>query len=317
MQRYIIRRLLLMIPTLFGVTFVVFLLVRSIPGDVADIISGSYGAASPEARAALQKEFGLDQNIPKQYVTWIGEVGRLDFGKSLLSGRTVSGELQARLPVTLELGVIAILFSLLISVPIGVISAVRQDSAADYIGRSFAISLLSAPGFWIGTILITLAGRYFVWGIPPRTYPGFTDDPISNLKAMAVPGFILGGALAGGVMRFTRSSMLEVLRQDYVRTAWAKGLSERVVVIRHALRNALIPVVTLIGLQLPIVVGGSVIIEQVYSIPGMGRYYIASVNQHDYPVIQAINLIVASVVVFANLGVDVLYSVIDPRIRYA
>ncbi len=316
MQRYIIRRLLLMIPTLIGVTFIVFILVRSIPGDVSAILGGAFGA-DPANKAAIQKEFGLQDNIAKQYLTWSGEIVRLDFGKSLVSGRTVNNELSNRLPVTLELGIIAIITSLLIAVPIGVISAIRQDTAADYAGRSFAIGLLAAPNFWVATLLVTLAGRYFVWGVPPRTYIFFTDNPYANIKFMLVPGFLLGAGLAGGVMRFTRSSMLEVLRQDYIRTAWSKGLRERVIVVRHALRNALIPVITVVGLQLPILVGGSVIIEQIYAIPGMGQYYIASVNNYDYPVIQAINLIVATVVVFTNLGVDILYSVIDPRIRYA
>jgi peptide/nickel transport system permease protein len=316
MQRYIIRRLLLMIPTLLGVTFIVFILVRSIPGDISAVLAGPFGA-DPANRSAILKEFGLNDNIAKQYVTWLGEIVRFDFGKSLISGRTVSSELSHRLPVTFELGVLSILVSLLIAIPVGILSAIRQDTAADYAGRSFAIGLLAAPNFWIATILITMAGRYFLWGVPPRTYTNFSDNPYLNLKSMLVPAFILGAGLAGGVMRFTRSSMLEVLRQDYIRTAWSKGLRERVIVVRHALRNALIPVVTVVGLQLPILVGGSVIIEQIYSIPGMGRYYIASVNNYDYPVIQAINLIVAAVVVFTNLGVDVLYSVIDPRIRYA
>jgi peptide/nickel transport system permease protein len=317
MQRYILRRILLMIPTLLGVTLVVFFLVRSIPGDVTDLFSGNYGAQTPEQKAALQKEFGLDKNIPAQYVEWLGKTVRFDFGDSLISARSVNSELSGKLPITLELGVLAIFFSLIIAIPVGVISAIRQDTAVDYAGRSFAIGLLAIPGFWLGTILITLAGRYFIWGVPPTQYVGITENPIANLKLMAVPAFILGGGLSGGVMRFTRSSMLEVLRQDYIRTAWSKGLRERSIVIRHALRNALIPVITVIGLQLPILVGGSVIIEQVYSIPGMGRYYISAVDQHDYPVIQAINILVASVVVFTNLGVDVLYSVLYPRIRYA
>jgi peptide/nickel transport system permease protein len=316
MQRYIIRRLLLMIPTLLGVTFIVFILVRSIPGDISVILAGPFGS-DPANRAAIQKEFGLDDNLVSQYIHWLGEIVRLDFGKSILSGRSITDELSNRLPVTLELGLLAILMSLLISIPIGVLSAIRQDSWADYVGRSFAIGLLAAPSFWLAAIAITLAGRYFLWGVPPRTYPFFQDDPIANLKALAMPAFILGAGLAGGVMRFTRSSMLEVLRQDYIRTAWSKGLHERAIIIRHALRNALIPVVTLIGLQLPLIVGGAVIIEQVYSIPGMGRYYISSVNQYDYPAIQAINLIVATAVIVTNLGVDILYSVIDPRIRYS
>jgi peptide/nickel transport system permease protein len=225
--------------------------------------------------------------------------------------------LQDRLPVTFELSILAIFFSLVIAIPVGIISAIRQDTAADYVARSFAISLLAVPGFWVGLLLITLASRYFTWGVPPESYTKFTADPIANLKHLFVPALILGAGLSGGVMRFTRSAMLEVLRQDYIRTAWAKGLRERVIIMRHAMRNALIPVVTVVGLQLPILVGGTVIIEQVYSIPGMGRYYVESVNTLDYPVIQAINVIVALVVVFANLAVDLLYSVLDPRIRYS
>ena len=316
MQRYIIRRLLLMIPTLLGVTFIVFILVRSIPGDISVILSGPFGS-DPANRKAILKEFGLDDNIVKQYITWLGEIVRFDFGKSLLSGRSITDELSNRLPVTLELGVLAIIMSLLIAIPIGVLSAIRQDTWADYAGRSFAIGLLAAPSFWLAALAITLAGRYFLWGVPPREYPFLQDDPISNIKALLMPAFILGAGLAGGVMRFTRSSMLEVMRQDYIRTAWSKGLHERAIIVRHALRNALIPVVTLVGLQLPLLVGGAVIIEQIYAIPGMGRYYISSVNQYDYPAIQAINLIVATFVIVTNLGVDILYSVIDPRIRYS
>jgi peptide/nickel transport system permease protein len=316
MQRYIIRRLLLMIPTLIGVTFVVFILVRSVPGDVADNIFGQFGAASPEQREAIHKEFGLDQNIPQQYVNWLGDIVRFDFGNSILSARSVNSELSNRIPVTVELGLLAIFFSLIIAIPIGILSAIRQDSIFDYIGRSFAIGLLAIPGFWLGTILITMAGRYFIWGVPPTAYVPFTEDPIGNIKNLAMPAFILGAGLSGGVMRFTRSSMLEVLRQDYIRTAWSKGLRERVIVVRHAMRNALIPVITVIGLQLPILIGGSTIIEQVYSIPGMGRYDLSAVTNADYPVIQAINVLIAFVVVFTNLGVDILYSVLDPRIRY-
>jgi len=255
--------------------------------------------------------------LPVQYVRWMSDVLRFDLGKSILSSRTVTSELENRLPVTFELGLLAIFFSMLVAIPIGIISAIRQDSWADYVGRSFAIGLIAIPGFWVGTLLITFAGRYFTWGVPPKSYVDFTDNPIGNLRMMIVPAMILGAGLSGGVMRFTRSTMLETLRQDYIRTAWSKGLRERVIIVRHALRNALIPVVTVIGLQLPLLVGGTVIIEQVYSIPGMGRYYITAVNTHDYPVIQGINLIVAAVVVFANLGVDVLYSILDPRIRYS
>ncbi|MBI5949602.1 MAG: ABC transporter permease [Chloroflexi bacterium] len=317
MQRYLVRRLLLMIPTLLGVTFVVFVMIRAVPGDIVTLIAGDYGAANPETKAALLKEYQLDDNIPTQYARWLGELARFDLGKSIISDRTVGSELKTRLPVTFELGIMALFFSVVIAVPIGIISAVRQDTPVDYAGRSFAIGLLAAPGFWIAIMLITLAGRYFTWGVPPKTYIFIQDNPLGNIRMMLVPALILGGGLSGSVMRFTRSTMLETLRQDYIRTAWSKGLRERSVIVRHALRNALIPVVTVIGLQLPILVGGTVIIESVYSIPGMGRYYITSVNNHDYPVIQGINILVAAIVVFTNLGVDMLYSVLDPRIRYS
>jgi peptide/nickel transport system permease protein len=317
MQRYIARRLLLMIPTLLGVTFVVFVMVRAVPGDVIDQILGEYGAGDRETKEALLKEYSLDGNIASQYVRWLGNVVQLDFGKSVISNRSVMGELRNYLPVTLELSLLAIFFSLLIAIPVGIISAIRQDTIIDYICRSFAIGLLAIPGFWVGLMLITMAGRYFTWGVPPRSYIPFTEDPIGNVRMLIVPAMILGAGLSGGVMRFTRSTMLEVLRQDYVRTAWSKGLRERVIITRHVMRNALIPVVTVVGLQLPVLVGGTVIIETVYSIPGMGRYYVSSVNQLDYPVIQAINVLVALVVVFANLGVDLIYSVLDPRIRYS
>jgi peptide/nickel transport system permease protein len=305
-----------MVPTLFGVTFVVFVMIRAVPGDVVDLVLGEYGAGDEATKEALRKEYSLDGNVAVQYVRWLGDLARFDFGNSIISGRSVTGELNNYLPVTLELSLLAIFFSLLIAIPVGILSAIRQDTIWDYIGRSFAIGLLAVPGFWIALMLITMAGRYFTWGVPPKSYIAFTDDPIGNLRMLAVPSMILGAGLSGGVMRFTRSTMLEVLRQDYVRTAWSKGLRERVIITRHVLRNALIPVVTVVGLQLPILVGGTVIIETVYSIPGMGRFYVNAVNSLDYPVIQGINVLVALVVVFANLGVDLIYSVLDPRIRY-
>lgn len=317
MQRYIFRRLLLMIPTLLGVTMIVFTIVRAVPGDVVDQITGEYGAGSPETKAALRKEYSLDGNIAVQYTRWLGDIVRFDLGSSILSNRSVTSELSSRMPVTLELGVMALFFSLIIALPIGILSAIRQDTWADYFGRSFAIGLLAAPGFWVAILLITLAGRYFTWAVPPKSYIPLTSDPIGNIRMLWVPALILGAGLSGSVMRFTRSAMLETLRQDYIRTAWSKGLRERAIVIRHALRNALIPVITVVGLQLPLLVGGTVIIESIYSIPGMGRYYIAAINSQDYPVIQAINLLVAIVVIFANLGVDIMYSVLDPRIRYS
>ena len=317
MQKYILRRIILMIPTLFGLTFLVFAMVRLVPGDIVALIAGDFGATSPEVRAAILTDFGLDANIPLQYVRWLGDIARFDIGTSLLSGRSVTSELSDRLPVTIELGLLALSFNVLLGIPIGVISAIRQNTTADYVGRSLAIGMLAAPNFWIALLLITFAGKYFTWGVPPTVYVGITEDPIANLKLMLVPALILGASSSGGVMRFTRTAMLEVLRQDYIRTAQSKGLTERAVIVRHALKNALIPVVTVIGLGIPGIVGGSVIIEAVYSIPGMGRYYISAVQQLDFPVVQAINLISAVVIVFANLGVDLSYAWLNPRIRYS
>ncbi len=321
MQRYLVQRLLLSIPTMIGVTMVVFVMVRAVPGDVADQLLGEYGAASPEIKQQILEKYSLNDNIAKQYVTWLGELARFDLGTSIISGRTVQSELGSRLPVTIELGVFAILISLIVALPIGILSAIRQDTAADYVGRSVAIGALAVPNFWIAIVIITIASRWaplgfdLKWAVPGK-YAFFTADPIANLKFIFMPGLLLGAALAGGVMRFTRSSMLEVLRQDYIRTAWSKGLRERVIITQHALKNSLIPVVTVVGLQLPLVVGGSVIIESVYSIPGVGRYYLSAINTLDYPIIQAIVIFAALVVVFANILVDLLYSVLDPRIRY-
>ena len=317
MQTYVARRLLLMIPTLMGLSMIVFVMLRIVPGDVVALIAGDYGAVSPEVKEAMLADFGLDKNIPTQYVNWLGKIASADLGTSLISGRSVTSELSNRLPVTLELGILAMIVSASLAIPIGIISAVRQNTAADYVGRSVAIGFLAAPNFWLAILLITFASRYFTWGVPPTTYVGFLDDPIANLKLMAVPALLLGTGLSGSVMRYTRSTILEVLRQDYVRTAYAKGLENRVVIVRHVLRNAMMPVVTVIGLQLPVVIGGTIIIESVYSIPGMGRYYISSINSLDFPVIQAINVVVALFTVFSILLVDLLYSVLNPRIRYS
>jgi len=317
MQKYLIRRLVLMIPTLFGVTFIVFVMLRSMPGDVTTTLLGDYGAASPELREAILKDFGLDESIPIQYMKWLGKIAQLDLGTSFFSGRSVNKELGDRLVVSTQLGVMALAINLIMGIPIGILSAVRQNSWFDNAGRTLAIGLLAAPNFWIALLLITLAGRYFKWGVPSTSYVQFFDDPIRNLKFTLVPAIILGSSGSGSIMRYTRTAMLEVMRQDYIRTAWSKGLRERVVVVRHAMRNALIPVVTVIGLFIPGIIGGSIIIESIYSIPGVGRYYFSAIRQLDLPVIQAINLLGAVVVVFANLAVDLTYSFLNPRIRYS
>lgn len=317
MQKYVIRRLALMIPTLVGLSMIVFTMIRIVPGDVIALIAGDYGAVDEATKQAMLEDLGLHGNIATQYIRWSRDMLSGDLGTSIISGRSVTSELRSRLPVTFELGAIAIFVSTLFAVPVGVISAIRQNTWSDYTGRSLAIGFLAAPNFWIAIMLITLASHYFTWGVPSTSYTRFFVDPVTNLKFMMVPSILLGFGLSGSVMRYTRSAVLEVMRQDYVRTAHAKGLSQRVVVVRHVLKNALIPVVTVVGLQLPVVIGGTVIIESVYSIPGMGRYYISSINQLDFPVIQAINLVVATFTVFSILGVDLLYSVLNPRIRYS
>ena len=316
LQKYIIRRLALMVPTLFGLTLLVFTLLRLMPGDIVALIAGEYGAADAETKAAIMKDFQLDEAVPIQYVKWLGRMARLNMGDSLISGRSVMEELGGRLPVTIEMGLLALFFNISIGIPVGIFSAIRQNSAVDYGGRTLAVGLLSAPNFWIALLLIAMAGRYFHWAVPSTTYTPLWVDPVRNLKMVIVPALILGGAGSGGIMRYTRTAMLDVLRQDYIRTAWSKGLKENTIVVRHALRNALIPVVTVIGLTIPNLVGGSVIMETVYSIPGVGRYYITALNQKDLPVVQGINLMTALVVVFANLAVDITYSWLNPRIRY-
>ena len=320
MQQYLLRRLLLVVPTIIGVTIVVSLIVQILPGDAVDILTDQQSGSPEELaqfREDLRHELRLDRSWPEQYADWIWGVVQGDFGTSLVSSeRTVWEDLSARIPVTLELAFIALVVGVLIGVPIGVFSALRQDTLGDYAGRSVAIGLLAIPNFWIATIIISILIPLV--GLPslPIRYHGLFADPIENLKQMWVPGTILGLGLAGITMRLTRSQMLEVLRQDYVRTAWAKGLRERTIIGRHALRNALIPIVTVIGVQISIVISGSVVMESIFVLPGMGLRLIRALGARDIPVILAINLFVAIAVVLANLIIDLAYSTIDPRIRY-
>jgi peptide/nickel transport system permease protein len=311
---YLARRLLLVVPTLLGVTLVVFSLVRLLPGDAVSMLLQDYAYAkdADELRARL----GLDLPFHIQYLGWLGGLLQGNLGTSLRSNEPVTIELSNRMPVTAELGLMAMAIGLLIAVPVGVISAVRQDTRTDYLARGVAIGMLAIPGFWLGTLVITLPSIWWQW-TPPLRYTKLWEDPGKNLGQMIIPAIILGIALSGTVMRLTRAQMLEVLRQDYVRTASAKGLDEWAVVLRHALRNAFIPVLTLLGLEVAIVVGGAVVIENVFALPGIGRYLLEGIQYRDYPVIQALNLIFATVIVLTNLMVDLLYAVFDPRVRYS
>ena len=313
MRNYVLRRLLVAIPSLLIASFIVFTLPRLIPGDVVQLMleEKAYGKDLEELRAKL----GLDRPIPVQYATWLGAVGRGNLGESLWTRQPVLTELARRLPVTATLGVMALAVAIVIGIPIGVIAAVRQDGVLDFFARSAAILGLSIPAF-VTAILVTLLPAIW-WGWTPRVrFVEFSTDPTSYVLQFILPAIILGIASAAGIMRLTRVMLLEVLRQDYVRTAWAKGLREPVVVLKHALKNAVIPVVTVLGLQVASIAGGAVIIEWIFGIPGMGQFLVDAIVQRDYPVIQGINLIIVVIIVLTNLTVDLVYAVLDPRIRY-
>ncbi|HYU19056.1 MAG TPA: ABC transporter permease [Chloroflexota bacterium] len=313
MHLYLAQRLSLVLPTLVGVSIVVFLLVRLLPGDAVTMLLQDYAYAkdADELRAKL----GLDRPIYVQYVDWLGGALRGDLGTSLRSKTPVGEELLNRMPVTAELGVLAMLVALAVAIPVGVLAAVRQDTGADYVARSAAIGMLAIPSFWLGTLVITLPSVWWQW-TPPLRYTRLLDDPGKNLGHVAIPAIILGLALSGSLMRLTRAQMLEVMRQDFVRTAAAKGLTERAVIFRHALKNAFIPVLTLLGLQVSILVSGTVVLESIFVLPGMGRYLLEAVQYRDYPIIQGLNLIFATVIVLSNLAVDLLYGWLDPRVKY-
>ena len=335
MRSYLIRRLLLIIPTLFILTIIVFLAVRFIPGDVIDVMVAEmeawHAAGADLDRQALERMLGLDVPVYVQYGRWLGVLPTPDwitgeshfrgllqgtFGESLFGGAfTIEEIIIGRLPVTIELGALSILIGLVIALPVGVYSAIRQDTAADYVGRTAAIIGLATPNFWLGIMVMLYPAIWWGWSPPIELIP-FAEDPLGNLGMFLIPALILGTALAASTMRMTRTMMLEVLRQDYIRTAWSKGLRERVVVMRHAIKNALIPVVTLVGLQLPLLVGGSVIVELIFALPGIGRMFVDALDGRDYPVVSAINLIFAAAVLAINLMIDVFYAFLDPRVRY-
>jgi peptide/nickel transport system permease protein len=319
MRAYLIRRLLLTIPTLLILSMLVFLSVRFIPGDIIDVLmqqmmlTGGIGDAD---REAVERMLGLDQPIYVQYGRWLGDIllnGSL--GTSLLHEWEVGERILGRLPVTLELGFLAILIGLVIALPVGIYSAIRQDRLGDYVGRSVAIIGLATPNFWLGIMVMVYPAIWWGW-TPPITMVPFFEDPLANLSGLFIPSLILGTAGAAAVMRMTRTMMLEVLRQDYIRTAWSKGLKEKVIVLRHTIKNALIPVVTLIGLQLPILVGGSVIMENIFNLPGLGRLLLIALSDRDYTVVSGVNLVFGTVVLLNNLLIDMIYAYLDPRIRY-
>ena len=324
-----------MVVTLFMVSILVFLSIRLIPGDIVDSLiaelqrsSGTYVGVLD--REALERLWGIDVPIHVQYGRWMGVLQRPDpvtgedsysgifqgsLGTSMKQGAPVTEMILRRIAVTIELGLMAIVIACLIALPIGIYSAIRQDTVGDYVGRIVAIIGLSTPNFWLAMMVMLYPALYLGWS-PPVELISFRQDPLGNLGQFIIPAVILGTSLSAMTMRMTRTMMLEVLRQDYIRTAWSKGLKERVVVTRHALKNALIPVVTIVGASLPIVIGGAVIMENIFALPGMGRLMINSLLQRDYTVVSGVNLVVATGVVVANLLVDISYAYLDPRIRY-
>ena len=313
MRRYVLRRLLVAIPSLLIASVIVFSLPRLIPGDVVQLMLEEKAYAKD--LDALRAKLGLDRPVYVQYFEWLGKVGRGDLGESLWTRRPVIEELARRLPVSLELGLLALGFAVVMAVPVGIIAATRQDTLADYAARSIAILGLSVPGFWIATLVVLLPAIWWGWS-PPIHFTEFSKDPWAHVSQFLLPAFILGLASAAAIMRLTRAMLLEVLRQDYVRTAWAKGLRELPVVLKHSLKNAMIPVITVLGIRVAQILGGTVIFELIFGLPGMGRFLFDAINQRDYPVIQGVNLIIVSVVVLINLMVDAAYAWLDPRIRY-
>lgn len=314
MGEYVTRRLLALIPTLIFASLIVFLAVRAIPGDVIDQMLAQNDISSGQDRAKIEAALGLDRPIYEQYFRWLGSITQGDLGNSLWTNTPVGEQILERLPITFELGLLALIVSITAAIPIGIYSAVRQDTAGDYIARSFSILMLSVPSFWLGTLVMVFPAVWWRWS-PGLEYIPFFTDPIGNLSHMLPPAILLGLSLSALTMRMTRTMMLEVLRQDYIRTARAKGLRESVVIFRHALRNSLIPVVTLIGLQAPLLIGGAVVLEQIFVVPGMGMLLLEAVSQRDYPVISGVFLVVGVGVLLINLIVDLSYGFLDPRVR--
>jgi peptide/nickel transport system permease protein len=305
------------------ITFVVLRV--ALPADVVDILMGEYGGRDAEIRKRIEKEIGLDSSIPQQYAEWLGLgwfVGGPDgilqgyLGESLHSGRSVVSELKRRVPVSFELGLWAQLSAIAFSIPLGVWSALKQDEWPDYGLRSFAILLNAVPGFWIAVLIITFGSLWFNWA-PPLEYEYLFENPLRHFQIMILPAILIGLTPGAGLLRLVRTQMLEVLRQDYIRTAQAKGLNQATVLYGHALRNALIPVVTVIGVGLPNIIAGTVVFEYIFLIPGMGRYLVEAVQSLDYPVIEGLILVFALILILSVVLVDISYAIIDPRIRLA
>ncbi|HEX9420560.1 MAG TPA: ABC transporter permease, partial [Methylomirabilota bacterium] len=313
---YVIRRLLLSVPVLLLSSLIVFGLMRVMPGDALTALMGESGNVSAKDLQKLRVELGLDRPYVEQYGIWLWQMVSLNPGYSIFTNEPIPVALKKAIPVTLELAALAIVLGLIIAIPVGVLSATRQDTTSDYVGRVVAVSGLSIPDFWLGTLVITFAAIWFHW-IPPIGYVSLWESPWRNLQQFLLPAGILGFRLSAATMRMTRSTVLEVLREDYVRTAWAKGLAGRIVVYKHALKNALIPVITIVGGQLGVLLAGTVVVETIFALPGMGRLTVEAILYRDYPIVQTNVMLVAATLVALNLVVDLAYAWLDPRIRYS
>ncbi len=315
MTNYIIRRLLGAVLVLLLMSIVVFRLVHWLPGDAMLVKVGEAGRISPERLAQARDEMGIDRPLVTQYTRWLGGVVRGDLGRSLIWDEGVATRIRKGLPITIELALLGSAVALLIAVPVGVLSAIKQDTPIDYVTRVIAITGLAVPGFWLATLLILYLTLWFHW-TPPLRYTPFFEDPWTNLQTFVIPAAVLGFGLGAGLTRMTRSTVLEVLRNDYIRTARAKGLRERMVIGRHVLKNAMIPVVTIFGLQFTGLLGGSVIMESLFSLPGVGGVTFQAVSQRDYTQIQGNALFLGTIAVLMNIVIDVSYAWLDPRIHY-
>ncbi len=316
MRAYLAKRLLLIVPTLLGVASLVFVIMRVIPGDVALLIlGGDSGQIDRQQLAEMHQRLGLDQPMLVQFGKWLWAVLHFDFGASLWTGRPVLEEIVVRLPLSLELALLATVVAVLIAIPFGLLAAVRQDTWVDYVIRVISIGGLAIPSFWAGILVILFLVLRFGWGPPLEFTPPWVD-PWANFQQMVWPVLTVGYRYAAVTTRMTRSTLLEVMREDYIRTAWAKGLRERVIVIRHALKNAMLPVITLIGTEFAFLIGGLVVTETVFTLNGVGRFVVDAVAHRDYPVVQALVFVIATGFVIVNLLIDLTYAWFDPRIRY-
>jgi peptide/nickel transport system permease protein len=315
MRKYILMRLLTLVPILLGVSFLVFSLFWIIPGDAVDIMIGDQSFGNPAARDALRHSLNLDRPFYVQYGMWLWKAVQGDLGTSVISGQKVTGEILSRFPVNLQLMAVALFFVVAVGIPVGLLSAYRQFSYIDHLVRFVTTLGYSIPNFWAATLIVLAASLYLRW-LPVLDYVPFSENPLASLRSTLIPGFVLGLSAVSYIVRMTRSSVLDTLRQDYVRTARAKGMTERVVLLVHVLKNSLIPVVTVLGVQVGIMIGGFVLTEEVFVLPGVGRLLLMAIQQRDFMIVTGTILFMAAFFVVINLIVDILYSFLDPRIRY-